>query len=269
MEKHKLLVGLAAAFISLAGVTQSQAALVAFDGFVANASPGPGEYTEFNTIGGVDGGTGFTAWNVGGFDVNTSSLSYGGYATTGGSVRSGLFGNNDFITSSRGLDSSITSGLVTVSWLWSPATVNTQYSGFGITSNAGNLIYVGDDGGSANTLRSSVLGQSQLDTGLTLTSGTTYLNVVTFDFASDTLNYYFNPALDGSNNPILGSATQTVAGLNTVSSITGVLILGTSNGATAFDEIGISVIPEPSTYVLLLGGLALLGFLRRTPKSAI
>jgi hypothetical protein len=269
MDAKTYILGLAAAVVLLAGVTQTKAALLVYDGFESGS--GLGQYPVNVGLTSTNGGSGWTGfWTSGGTTLNSQAggLTYSGLATTAGQAT--VRGGNGFNVNTRTF-ATVSTGDLWVSWLYSPGAPATDYSGLGITrSVAGESVYVGTNGDGNLRIDTTAVGGTNLSTYGALTAGTRFI-VANINFTNSTIAVYNNPTLPGGP----GSAIASFAGL-TLTNATGVVFLGNGNGITSFDEIrvgttyaDVAAIPEPSTYVLLLGGLALLGFLRRTPKSAV
>lgn len=245
----------------------SNAQTLAYDGFNV-----PGDYAEGISVNGVNGGTGFGAWNAPGFDAQAGSLEYtngGTLATTAG--RAVVVGGDGFNITGRTF-TPVSTGSLWVSWLWSPVDLagNANYSGLGVSfSGGGDLVYVGDDGDPGDdTLRVSINGSKTV--GPVLTSGTTYFTAVHVDFTTGTVEVFFNPTVGGAGP---GTALRTESGLS-IGELGSLLILGNGNAATTFDEIrlgttyaSVSPVPEPSTIALLLGSGLLVVFAARRSRA--
>lgn len=90
----------------------------------------------------------------------------------------------------------------------------------------------------------------------------------------DSISFYYSDNTSGSYllNTLGGSSDWThvslLGQLNASKSLTGFLIYGTSPGPANFDDFNLAApVPEPETYALMLGGLGLMGFLRRRQQK--
>lgn len=90
----------------------------------------------------------------------------------------------------------------------------------------------------------------------------------------DGISFYYDDNTSGSYllNTLGGSSDWThvslLGQLNASKNLTGFLIYGTSPGPANFDDFNLAApVPEPETYALMLGGLGLMGFLRRRQQK--
>jgi hypothetical protein len=248
--KMNQMIGMCVA-LGLMGTASLQANIFAYDGFATGGLPdyvGGNELlgTQNPTVSGFSGG-----WTTpsAGIRVADTGLSYGSLEVSGGSV----FRDGSTKEGTRALSSQLNSGVVYASFLLQSTIVSNRSqvyfdSVFRVGINGGNFSYrIGGD---------TVISPATADE--------TNLLVVKFDFTTPTAvlaDIYVNPAIGG----VEPSATVTAIELGSFNIDNIKLYHGSGgSGITTFDEIrfgdsfaAVTPVPEPSTYALLGGILAL------------
>lgn len=218
--------------ILISGTSTCHATLIAYEGF-----ENPAPYTVDAAVTDIDGGTGWsssfatTAWSFVGANPGLVS---GPLQTTNGSAKVPLDSFNllSFVVNTRSFPA-VGSGDLWVSWLYSPGTPESTYSGLGLTrTSGGELFYVGTDGNGQFRIDTSNVGGSNSTYG-TLSAGTMFV-VVNVDYANGIINVYQNPVAGGGP----GTPVASFSGL-TLAEVNSLIFLGGANGITSFDEFRI------------------------------
>jgi hypothetical protein len=290
MKPNILIVLPVAVLTLLFSAERSHATLLYYEGF---------NYTSGSTVGtaannGLNGGSAYnsstgaaTAWstywwdNSSGTDttkkytVASSGLSYGSLSTGG----LALSQSTDTIGATRSLNSALSSGTYYVSFLYNVAANNSltaaQYAGLQIGS-----AYVGLHTSTGTTRDLVVSGSyanstTAVSTGINLNYGHTYLLVLKIDFSTtgtDTYSLWVDPTVSSEANAGSANAVNTSVDSSTINSVS-LYSYSTTFGMTV-DELRIGTswadvttglaVPEPETYALFVGAMALLfGGVRR------
>ena len=262
----KLKTPLVVSALLLAFIPQSQAALLAYEGF--NTS---GDYVSGSPIVGVSGGSGWSgAFTQGGtysFNGAAGGLSYGDLSITVGQATLPSDGNPfEFVQNSRAF-TPVSTGDFWISWLYSPGSPDSIYSGLGISkTSGGELFYIGTDGNGQFRVDTTGAGGGNNSYGA-LASGTQFVTV-NVNYAAGTLAVYRNPTPGGA----LGTALTSLSGI-VPGEVKSVVFLGGANGVTSFDELrlgttylDVAPVPEPSA-ILLLAIVGILPLALRSRKT--
>jgi hypothetical protein len=232
----------------------------------------PFNYTAASTLGGQNGGTGFSgAWSaaVGSSTVSSPSLSYASLSTVGNRATTTAASAT---TQNRGLSASLggVTGTTYISFLLRPdAATSAANAEFGLVGTTASL-FVGkaSSGNTSNYLLDTLStgGGTQNASSTAFANGTAVLMVLRADFVGgggDTFKLFINPT--STTEPGSADATKSGYDLGTVGTIQ-----FTGNLGFSFDELKIGssyadVVPEPSTYAagLAVAGLVGMTWLRR------
>ena len=228
----------------------------------------PFSYTAATSLGGQNGGTGFSgAWTsvTGTSTVSSPSLSYaslsglGNRATTTAATAT---------TQNRSLSASLgaVTGTTYISFLLRPdAATSAANAEFGLVGTTASL-FVGkaSSGNTSNYLLDtlSTSGGTQNASTTAFANGTAVLMVLRADFVgvgADTFKLFINP--NGSTEPGTADATKASYDLGTVGTIQFTGNLGFSIDELKIGSTYADVVPEPSTYA---AGLAVAGLVGMT-----
>lgn len=267
---------------SLAIVTNTQAALLVYDGFET-----PGDYTVDSTINGISGGTGdwTSSWAVGGGTINAveNSIPVTGLVQSPGKIST----NPDTDTAAnvrRQFDGTAFDALgseVWFSYAYSREAGSNNHNVF-ITGDGSATRYFGLRSENATssevnaTLRFSGSTVEKSAASISLVNGEDYFIIGRMTFEPEVgvfarLDVWSNP-MDFSSVGALGAADMFVQTTNVYDSgFSDVWIQNGANASYEFDEIrigstlaNVTPVPEPTVAILVgLTGLAVLVFRRR------
>jgi hypothetical protein len=251
----------AAVALIAAAPTQTEAALIAYDGF---------DYTADTNLAGSNGGTGWSgAWSGGSHKVTTNSLTYGSLQTSG--QRVSLQGQATFSEPNRAFGSAPATGHLFVSWV-NDATNGTNFNTLRLQNGSNRAVVVGNHFNEGSGGNWSIYSGGASFTNLAVSSKPVsgiQLVVVDLDLDTNTANLYIDPASLSGGAPATPDATFTFGS----SLFTNTLQFGqgaNAGGGAGFDELRVGTtfadvtpVPEPAALVSLTGGAALLGMLRR------
>jgi hypothetical protein len=230
-----------------------------------------------------NGSTG-SALGSGAFTVG-SAATLGGYSSTAvttptvvgtASTGTGTFAINGNVTVGTGADTFSKLDLIAggTGTMIGGVNVNGQFSGANLTLNlaaAGTSANVLELGSTSPNFSSTTLTLNQIGSGI-ITPGTSYTLI------TDTAG--FNSASDGlttttlPNGQMMITSGLSIAGSTYFGASTGGYTGGFYSGSYLYidstgDDIDVEVVPEPGTWALMLGGLAMLFVIQRRRNKAI
>jgi hypothetical protein len=248
-------------------IQSANATLLFSDGF---------DYTVGSTLGGNVNPGNSIAWSGGsaGLSIGSGNLTYPGLLDLGGNS---LVISNASATSTINTYASQTAGTVFYSFLFDPLVANGGNNYFTALNNPSTGSSGAPNGGSdvidayfyaAGSLRLRANAQAAVG-ATTLSLGTTYFIVMEYDIDNKIASMWLNPtpgaAMPGSPYAQITGTTGT--SLNNVgfkaASSTGKFLVDNVMVGTTWEDVT-QAIPEPSTWALLVSGLALMfGMIRR------